>query len=73
MFRKKKNTFFGDHVEVSCEYCKNWREQTESGVCRFGLSPQPDGACGRFVYDPLKRSPKTFPPMRPHDAQEFKL
>jgi hypothetical protein len=71
MFGKKKEPLFGDHIEIKCEYCANGREAGEA--CRLNLRPEADGTCRRFAYDPLRRSPKTFPPMRPHDAEEFKL
>lgn len=73
MFGKKKEPLFGDHIEIKCEYCANGRETGESDACRLNLCPELDGTCRRFTYDPLKRSPRTFPPMRPHDAEEFKL
>lgn len=71
MFRKKKELLFGDHIETSCEYCVH--SKGENCACRLHLCRKDDGTCGNFAYDPLKRSPKAFPPIRPLDADEFKL
>lgn len=73
MFRKKKEPLFGDHIEVRCDYCTNSKMGEDTAFCRLHLDLKEDGTCPHFVYDPLKRTPETFPPLRKHDAEEFQL
>lgn len=72
-FRKKKRALFGKNMEVSCAYCANGTERGGAAVCRLNRCPAADGGCPRFSYDPLKRTPRNLPPLKPHDPEEFKL
>lgn len=73
MFGRKKTKLFGNHIEVKCEYCESGSEDDGASVCKLNCTPEPDGSCPRFSYDPLKRAPKNSPVLRPHDVEEFKL
>lgn len=72
-FRKKKQELFGKNIAVNCAYCANSTELDGTAVCNLGRQLQPDGNCPRFSYDPLRRTPRNLPPLKPHDAEEFKL
>jgi hypothetical protein len=67
LFGKKKKKLFGDGIEPRCEYCANF---SEKGSCCFG---EKDPSCGRFQYDPLKRTPVCPPPLKKHSPDEFTL
>jgi hypothetical protein len=73
MKEKKKQKLFGNQIEVKCEYCVNSSDYDGASVCKLKLCLNPDGNCRRFTYDPLKRAPAHLPPLKPHDADEFKL
>ena len=68
--KKKKNKLFGNTIEPECIYCGNYAEKDK--VCRLGF-PLDAAACGKFIYDPLKRTPIDIPPLKQHDPDEFKL
>lgn len=71
--RKKSQDLFGKNIAVKCEYCINSSDFDGAQICKIGRYLQPDGSCPRFVYDPLKRTPRNLPPLKPHDAEEFEL
>jgi hypothetical protein len=73
MIGKKKIKLFGNQIEVKCEYCTNSSDYDGASVCKLNRNLSPDGNCRRFVYDPLKRAPIHLPPLKPHDADEFKI
>jgi len=73
MLGKKATKLFGNQVEINCEYCSNSSDYDGASVCKLNLCLKPDGGCRRFAYDPLKRAPMHLPPLKPHDADEFKL
>jgi hypothetical protein len=70
MFGKKKEKLFGNKIEPKCEYCANLSDCGPERTCRFGLTC-PD--CGRFRYEPLKRTPAGAPALKKHDPGEFRL
>ena len=56
MARKKKYSFFGNNIEPSCSYCRNYIS-SEENECAMHLSIGLDGKCKAFDYDPLMREP----------------
>lgn len=66
MFWNRKKKLLGNDVEPDCAYCAH---AAENG-CALGAGSRP---CGRFRYDPLRRTPEAAPPLKPHDPDEFKL
>ncbi len=68
--RKKKSKLFGNDIEPCCKYCGNYSEG--KSTCGLGLELNA-GKCGGFVYDPLKRTPDSPPPLKQYDPDEFKL
>lgn len=70
MFRKK---LFGNNIAPDCTYCL-YSEKNSGGklICRYG-SPTMGTVCQRYMYDPLKREPKTLPDMPKFTADDFKL
>lgn len=76
MFGKKaKNALFGKGIEPSCGWCvHNGARQGDGPRCTLGLSLK-DGACRKYKYDPLRREPKTAPPLLAdrYNEEDFKL
>jgi hypothetical protein len=66
MFWNRQKKLLGNDVEPNCAYCTH----AEGDVCVLGSTERP---CGRFLYDPLKRIPKTTPRLKTRDPDEFKL
>ena len=56
--RKK---LYGNRNEPRCAYCANGRAAADgvSFMCAHKGFVDPEGACRRFRYDPLKRIPET--------------
>lgn len=61
---KKENRLFGNSIEPSCAYCSHSTDET----CAASGTP-----CGRFLYDPLLRTPDGEPPLKEHDPEEYSL
>ena len=41
--------------------------------CLLNLSPDDGGACRKFIYDPLRRTPRTAPKLGKFDPEDFSL
>ncbi|MBR2175703.1 MAG: hypothetical protein IJ861_02000 [Clostridia bacterium] len=68
-----KKKLFGNTIEPNCDYCRyNVKNSGGNSICRYG-SPSVENVCGRYVYDPLKREPKTLPDIPRFTADDFKL
>jgi len=65
----------GKDIEPKCAYCA-FGETASDGqtvLCKkMGIS-EPDGACKKFSYDPLKRSPERRPKLPDFSAEDFSL
>lgn len=72
MFGRRKKALFGRNVEPRCDYCQHHAAQGGRNYCLLRREPQ-GGGCEKFAYDPLKREPRTAPPPRDYDPEEFKL
>lgn len=71
LFGKSKKKLVGTNIEASCEYCGHNTGEGFQVECTLNHS---DGqCCEAFVYDPLKRTPKSLPPLMDYDEDEFKL
>lgn len=72
MFLSKKK-LFGNNITPRCDYCIYY-EKNSSGnpVCPYGLTTVGE-TCKRYVYDPLKREPKSMPTLPKFTADDFKL
>lgn len=69
-----KKRLFGNHISPDCAYCQNGlKEQTGSFSCARGKTISPNGLCKAFLYDPLKRVPRTAPALPSHSPEEFVL
>ncbi len=68
-----KNKLFGNNIAPRCDYCRYY-EKNNSGnpVCPYGLTTVGE-TCKRYVYDPLKREPKSMPTLPKFTADDFKL
>lgn len=71
--KKKKNAdLFGGNIEPSCAYCANSLTVQGQVRCRIGQFPEND-RCKRYVYDPLRRTPKGDPKLGSFRAEDFEL
>lgn len=73
--KKRKKALFGAAVEPRCEYCRhNSGKQGDAPFCTLRLELD-GGKCKRYQYDPLRREPRTAPPLRENNFSEedFKL
>lgn len=73
--RKKKKALFGANVETDCRCCRrNGAKQEDEPLCTLRLKPK-DGKCKKFEYDPLRRQPRSAPPLRAgqFSEEDFKL
>lgn len=64
MFRKKR--LFGNKIEPDCSLCY----YSDGDGCSLGSEQKP---CGRFRYDPLKRTPENLPELHHFSKDDFKL
>lgn len=73
--KKKKTAIFGEHIEPNCSWClKNVAKENEKPQCMFGKTIV-EGQCGKFVYDPLMRTPQPAPAFKKdrYSEEDFKL
>ena len=72
MFLSRKK-LFGNNIPPKCEYCR-YCQKNNSGkpVCPYGAAESGD-TCKRYIYDPLKREPRSLPTLPKFTADDFKL
>lgn len=66
---------YGKDIEPKCAYCA-FGESTQDEktvLCQKKGISEPDGACKKFKYDPLKRSPRKKPQLPEYCAEDFSL
>ncbi len=68
-----RQKLFGSQIEPNCEYCSHSSGAEGSDACSMGRSIDSNGKCRHFAYDPLLRNPKSAPPLREYDENDFKL
>ncbi|MCL2089520.1 MAG: hypothetical protein FWH14_08560 [Oscillospiraceae bacterium] len=77
MIINKKHTLFSAKNQPCCKHCLHSKVSASriSIICKYKGLVSADFSCGRFVYDPLKRSPNRLPPMPGEDfsAEDFDL
>lgn len=72
--KKKKNRLFGSTIEPDCRYCSyNNASEEDVAECALGCIPEDSVGCSRFSYDPLKRTPRTSPPLPKFNPEDFSL
>ena len=72
--KSRKKELFGKSIEPNCQYCTHNRAgEEEAPFCALHQIPEEDGACRRFSYDPLRRTPKNLPPLPKFDPEDFSL
>ncbi len=68
---------FGKDAERTCAMCEFGfiNEDTGDIKCAKHKNKEfsPDHKCRKFVYDPLKKSPRTKPKMHEYSAEDFQL
>ncbi|MEG1773786.1 MAG: hypothetical protein RR320_02910 [Oscillospiraceae bacterium] len=72
MFQKK---LFDSHIEPACAYCA-LGEPTQDGeaiLCERRGIVLPSYHCRKYVYDPLRRTPKLPPELARFDRSDFTL
>lgn len=70
--KKKNDTLFGGNIEPDCAYCQNSITAQGEVRCRIGQIPE-NSKCQRYVYDPLRRTPKGQPKLGNYSAKDFEL
>jgi len=71
MLSKKK--LFGNNIPPRCDYCVHYEKNSSGNPgCPYGLTTI-GNTCKRYVYDPLKREPKSGPTIPKFTADDFKL
>lgn len=73
--KKRRKGLFGGNIPPSCGYCRhNGGKQGGSPLCTLRLEPK-DGKCKKYEYDPLRREPRTAPPLQAdrYKEEDFKL
>ena len=67
--------YFSDDIPPKCEYCAVGRTGADNSVvlCTKCGVMAPEDSCKKFVYDPLRRVPKTAPELERFDEKEFLL
>ena len=72
MFRPK---LFGAHIEPACEYCRHGTgiRDNQMILCEKQGVVAPYYSCRKFVYDPLKRVPRSTPKLQQFDESDFTL
>lgn len=70
IFSKKPQSkkAFGNNIEPDCLYCVYNNGENEV-ICNNYTSD----VCQKYVYDPLKRPPKTKPPLKKYTKDDFAL
>ncbi len=69
-----KQKLFGKSIPVSCEHCSHSALGTEGAlVCTKKRVRKEDGACRRYKYDPLKRTPQNPPELPEYRPEDFAL
>ena len=73
--RMLRQKLFGNGVEPTCGYCcfGSFASDGAAILCEKKGVVSPYYSCRKFRYDPLKRVPKRFPELQPHDPSEFIL
>ena len=69
----QRKKLFGNNIAPRCEYCQFASKDNDGNfVCQHGTLSV-DTPCKRYVYDPLKREPKSAPTLPKFTADDFKL
>ncbi len=67
-----RKNLFGNSVTPLCEYCRYAAKNPEGKI--FCLNGNPvDNVCKKYIYDPLKREPKSTPNLPKYRAEDFKI
>ena len=66
---------FGNNIEPACAYCRKGKLTGGRSMvlCTKKGVVAPDYSCHRFLYDPLKRTPKKAPSLPEYDAKDFEI
>lgn len=70
-----KHPYFGRRIEPACDYCE-WGWPSKDGkniLCPKCGIVSPGFSCRKYRYAPLKRQPKTLPPLPQYDPDEFRF
>lgn len=70
-----KQRLFGKNIEPACGYCENGKLTADglSVLCKRKGVCAPYGSCSKFVYAPLKRTPKRAPQLFTYEKEDFSL
>lgn len=70
-----KTNLFGKTIDPACEYCELGRLTSDKSfvLCSKNGSKLPYDSCRAFSYDPLRRTPTRFAPLKTYDKKDFEL
>lgn len=70
-----KQRLFGKNIEPACGYCENGKLTADglSVLCKRKGVCAPYSSCSKFVYAPLKRTPKRAPQLLTYEKEDFSL
>ena len=63
---------FGNNIKPECQYCDIAKIEQESFICTKNKEII-NNKCKKFVYNPLKRVPKTSPALQQFSPEDFSL
>ena len=66
--KSKKNLLFGKNIEKDCSYCR-YNSGKDDIICKNYTGD----ICKQYEYDPLKRTPKSLPPLKQYSTDDFSL
>jgi hypothetical protein len=63
-----------DRIPPKCEYCELGKTlENERVLCPKKGVVLNDYSCGRYIYDPLKRIPRTAPELPKFTGEDFAI
>lgn len=68
----KKIKFFGNNIEVSCEYCAHSKIQNGCQFCTKNRVLK-NGKCKKFIYNPIMRVPLRANNLKKYKEEDFIL
>ena len=68
----KKYKFFGNNIEVSCDYCAHSQINNGAQFCTMNKVLK-NGKCRKFEYNPIMREPKKQNALPKFKEEDFAL
>lgn len=68
----RKVKFFGNNIEISCDYCAHSKINNEVQFCTINRVLK-NGKCKKFIYNPIMRKPKKTKGLPTYKPEDFLL